>query len=215
MKLPAEGQSGETEVLAQPEGAKKRPAIIVSNSVFVETVRKNYSLYLAKCYAYVHCSNMAEDAVQEGVLAAHNNLPSLQNEAALEGWLYRIIVRKAIDLLHKTRKQPTFHEDMEELVNYDKNGFLVAPVWAEVSDPEQEVLKQEGLEKVNTALNSLSDEYRIPLLLKDFEGFSTKEVAEILNLTTSNTKVRVHRARIKLREQLNSYFFPDYLGGEQ
>lgn len=184
----------------------------ISNALFVKTVQQNYSLYLKKCYAYVKCPSLAEDAVQEGILAAHLNLASIKDPNALSAWLYRIIIRKAIDLLHKHKKLSLFDDNLEALINYDKHDFLDAPMWAEVSNPEEEILKSEGLQQVAKAMKLLDDVYRIPILLKDFEGFSIREISEMLGISQSNTKVRIHRARVKLKIELNDYFFPTNMG---
>lgn len=180
----------------------------ISNAVFVQTVKQNYSLYLKKCYAYVKCSSLAEDAVQEGILAAHLNLESINDPKALPAWLYRIIIRKAIDLLHKNKKICLFNDTLEEPTNYDKYGFLDTPVWADLSNPEQEILNNEGLQQVEKAMMLLDHSHRVAILLKDFEGFSIREISEMLNITQSNTKIRIHRARIRLKAELNDYFFP-------
>ena len=187
----------------------------VSNQLFVQTVKENYAVYAGKCYAYLKCERLAEDAVQEGVLAAHKNLASVKNADALGSWLYRIIIRKCIDLLYKEQKSPLFSGDMEELLSYNQHGLLNGPMWAETADPEQEILKSEGLEQVRKAVELLAHEYRIPLLLKDFEGFSIREIAGILQISESNAKVRIHRGRIKLKQQLDGYFFPEYTEGKE
>ena len=184
---------------------------VVSNDVFIATVQQNYGMYLNKCVSYVKCLATAEDAVQEGVLAAHKNLSSIKNEKALPAWLYRTIIRKAIDLLYK-KKQLTLLDDQTDLVSYNKHGFLNEAMWAEVSSPEEEVLKNEGIDQVKKALESLDHSYRVPILLKDFEGFSVKEVAELMQISEANVKVRVHRARIKLKTKLNGYFYPEQEG---
>jgi RNA polymerase sigma-70 factor (ECF subfamily) len=184
----------------------------VPNALFIEIVKKNYQMYLRKCYAYVKCSSIAEDAVQEGILAAHVNLASVKNLDALASWVYRIIVRKAIDLLHKKRRLVLLGDEFDELVSYNKHGFLDAPLWAETLNPEEKILKNESLKQVSIAVESLDDIYRIPLLLKDFEEFSILEISEMLQISESNTKIRIHRARIKLKSELNEYFFPSYSG---
>lgn len=182
------------------------------NLLFVEVVKRNYSMYLHKCCTYVKCPSIAEDAVQEGVLAAHLNLGSVKSQDALASWVYRIIIRKAIDLLHKKRRLTLLDDENDELVSYNKYGLLDAPLWAETLNPEEEILKSEGLKKISIAVESLDDSYRIPLLLKDFEGFSIREISEMLKISESNAKIRIHRARIKLKSELNEYFFPDYSG---
>jgi RNA polymerase sigma factor (sigma-70 family) len=124
-----------------------------------------------------------------------------------------VIIRKAIDSLRKNRKFPCFEEDLDELVTYSKHGFLNAPMWAAISNPEEEILKSEGLTQVEKALDALNDVHRIPVLLKDFEGFTIKEISALLDISESNVKVRIHRGRIKLSSELRDYFFPDESSG--
>jgi len=181
----------------------------VSNDNFVQHVTDNYGMYITKCYSYLKCPKLAEDAVQEGVLAAHQNLASVKDSSALGAWLYRVIIRKAIDVLRQNQKLPRFDDDLEELVSYDEHGLLIAPIWTQTSNPEEEILRSEGLQQVKQAIDALTDVNRIPVLLKDFEGFSIKEISELLNISESNVKVRIHRGRIKLRSQLNDYFYPN------
>lgn len=86
-------------------------------------------------------------------------------------------------------------------------------MWAAISNPEEEILKSEGLTQVEKALDALNDVHRIPVLLKDFEGFTIKEISALLDISESNVKVRIHRGRIKLSSELRDYFFPDESSG--
>jgi len=187
----------------------------ISNDDFIEIVRSNYATYVSKCYSYVKCSKLAEDAVQEGILAAHCKLASVRNIESLGAWLYRIIVRKAIEQLRRNKKFPEAEEGLKELVSYDEYGLLNSPLWAEISNPEEEILKAEGLAHVKHAMEMLEDTYRIPILLKDFEGFSISEISKLIGISEGNVKVRVHRGRIKLRSELSDYFFPNGMRSEK
>jgi len=69
-------------------------------------------------------------------------------------------------------------------------------------------MKKENLQQLRDAIECLEDIYRIPLLLKAYEEFSIKEIAELLEISESNVKVRIHRARTKLKLSLGQYFFP-------
>jgi len=179
----------------------------VSNADFIELVQRSYGSYVAKCYAYVKDKALAQDVVQEGILTAHSKLSSLRDAKSLGAWINRIIVRKAIDQLRRNQKLPQAEDDLDELLSYNAHGLLLEPVWATISNPEEEILKVEGLKQVKSAMEMLEDTYRIPVLLKDFEGFSISEISELLEISESNVKVRVHRGRIKLRSKLSDYFF--------
>ena len=71
------------------------------------------------------------------------------------------------------------------------------------------MIKNETLKQVSLAVESLDDIYRIPVLLKDFEEFSIREISDILKISESNAKVRIHRARIKLKSLLHEHYFPE------
>ena len=81
------------------------------------------------------------------------------------------------------------------------------PRWARL--PLDRVLDDELHETLQEAIAALPDKYRIVLVLRDLEGFATEETAQILNLTASNVKVRLHRARLFVRDRLKEYFTHD------
>lgn len=180
----------------------------VTHADFMEVISENYGRYLKQAYGYLKCKSLAEDAVQEGILTAYNKLQSVREPKALNSWVSRIITRKALDTLRKNKRLPNFYGDVDEAISYNSAGLLIEPLWAEVSNPEQDIMKKENLSRLKQAVEELEDIYRIPFLLKDSEGFSIKEIAELLNIKESNAKVRIHRARTKVKSKLRTYFFP-------
>ena len=72
--------------------------------------------------------------------------------------------------------------------------------------PLDKLLSNELLDKINEAIVTLPEKYRLVIVLRDIEGFSTAETAQILNLSDANVKVRLHRARLFLRDKLKGYF---------
>jgi len=178
------------------------------HDAFIKLINDNYKLYIRKCYGYFRSKSLAEDAVQEGILAAYKNLHTLNDENALSAWVDRIITNKTIDIYRKNKRGPKYFGDMEEVLSYNNSGLLKEPMWAELSNPEKDILEKESLKIVRLALEGLDDVYRIPILLKDFEDHSIKEIAKILKISESNAKIRVHRGRNKLKSELGDYFFP-------
>jgi RNA polymerase sigma-70 factor (ECF subfamily) len=81
------------------------------------------------------------------------------------------------------------------------------PRWA--SQPLDQLLDEELGGVIKQALLELPEKYRLVIVLRDVEGFTTREAAEILDLTPSNVKVRLHRARLFLREALKTYYETD------
>ena len=72
--------------------------------------------------------------------------------------------------------------------------------------PLDKLLNNELLDQINQAVFSLPEKYRLVIVLRDIEGFSTAETSQILNLSPTNVKVRLHRARLFLRDRLKGYF---------
>ena len=182
---------------------------IVSEDLFIRCIKDNYSRYIQKSYGYLKCKSLAEDAVQDGILAAHKNLHTLKTAEALGGWLNTIIIRKSIDQLRKSKTLPKFDDNIDSLISYSQHGLLHEPLWMGIQNPEQDIMRKENTEKLLSVLESLDDTYRIPMLLKDYDGFSIIEISELLNITESNVKVRIHRARTKVKLALGDYFYPN------
>ena len=197
-----------------PENNKddRRPLGETSHSIshdhFMAVVDANYGSYIRKAYGYLKSISQAEDAVQEGVLSAFKKLETLRDITALNSWINRIIVHKALDILRKNKRLPDFYGNVDDVVSYNFAGMLNEPMWAETLTPEQHILKEEGLQKLNQCIEELEDIYRIPLLMKDYEGFSIKDIAALLDISESNAKVRIHRARTQIKVKLGTYFFP-------
>ena len=180
----------------------------ISDDYFMNVVNANYSRYIKKAYGYLKSKSEAEDAVQDGVLSAYKKLDTVRDVEALNSWIGRIIVNKALDILRKNKRMPEFYRNVDDVVTYSSAGLLNQPLWSEILTPEQDIMKKENLQQLRDAIECLEDIYRIPLLLKAYEEFSIKEIAELLEISESNVKVRIHRARTKLKLSLGQYFFP-------
>ena len=180
----------------------------ISDDYFMNVVNANYSRYIKKAYGYLKSKSEAEDAVQDGVLSAYKKLDTVRDVEALNSWIRRIIVNKALDILRKNKRMPEFYRNVDDVVTYSSAGLLNQPLWSEILSPEQDIMKKENLQQLRDAIECLEDIYRIPLLLRAYEEFSIKEIAELLEISESNVKVRIHRARTKLKLSLGQYFFP-------
>lgn len=193
-----------------PDNANSTGEVLqaISHAHFMAIVNANYGGYIKKAYGYLKCTSLSEDAVQDGILSAYKKLDTVREISALNGWINRIVIHKALDILRKNKRAPDFHANVDDVVSYNSSGLLNQPLWAETLSPEQHILKKEGLQKLSQCIRELDDIYRIPLLMKDFEGFSIKEISALLEISESNAKVRIHRARTQVKVKLGKYFFP-------
>ena len=147
----------------------------------------------------------AEDMVQDTFLNVFKYLKSFRYETKLKNWLYRIATSACIKRRRKSKYAPEQELSLDEFMPGDGEGIpREVPDWANI--PLDQLLDEELSKTVKSGIDSLPEKYRMILLLRDIEGFSTAEAAQILDLTESNVKVRLHRARLYLRDQLKGYF---------
>ena len=142
----------------------------------------------------------AEDLVQDTVLRAYRGFAGFQEGTNLKAWLYRILTNSFINTYRKKQRQPVTVEgpdDLDEWYLFDRLGSRnVEP------SAETEVLEQLPDEDVQRALESLSEGFRMAVLLADVQGFSYKEIAEMLDIPIGTVMSRLHRGRKALERAL-------------
>ena len=142
----------------------------------------------------------AEDLIQETYLRAFRGFAGFKEGTNLKAWLYRILTNSFINTYRKKQREPQIvdgPDDIGEWYLYDKLGGRNVEVSA-----ENEVLDQIPDADVKAALESLPENFRIPVLLADVEGFSYKEIAEIMDTPIGTVMSRLHRGRKALEKAL-------------
>jgi RNA polymerase sigma-70 factor (ECF subfamily) len=143
----------------------------------------------------------AEDVLQETFIKVFKYIAGFKGNSSLSTWIYRIAMNEALMLLRK-HKPEGFSLD-EENEDEDMTPHEVA-AWDPL--PEQTLMSTEMNHHLNEAVLRLPETLRSVFLLRDTELFSVKETADALGITEGTVKVRLLRARLKLRENLNAYF---------
>ena len=142
----------------------------------------------------------AEDLLQEATLRAYRGFGSFQEGTNLKAWLYRILTNSFINTYRKKQRQPKTvdgPEDLDEWFLYDRLGSQSVERSA-----EEDVLENIPDADVKAALESIPENFRIPVLLADVEGFSYKEIAEITDVPIGTVMSRLHRGRKALEKAL-------------
>jgi RNA polymerase sigma-70 factor, ECF subfamily len=145
----------------------------------------------------------AEDVLQETFMNAYRALPSFEGRSNIGTWLYRIATNQALMRLRKKQPasisvdEPVTDDDWEEIPRQFVDWCCL---------PEKELMTSEALEELDSALETLSSNLRIVFILRDVNGLSTRETAQVLNISEAAVKTRLLRSRLKLREVLSSYF---------
>ena len=161
-----------------------------------------YEEFHSKIYRYLsHFSGEANalDLTQVVFFKVSRSLDSFRGECSLATWIYRIATYisydHALSSREKQRKTELFFDDStleDTLLNTDDL-------------PETEYIRREMNDCIRGLVDQLPDNYRTVLFLSEFEGFSNPEVAEILGLSVDTVKIRLHRARAKLREAMENH----------
>jgi RNA polymerase sigma-70 factor (ECF subfamily) len=147
----------------------------------------------------------AEDLVQETYLKAYRAFGSFKEGTNLKAWLYKILTNTFINSYRAARRRPeqTELDDVEDLYLYRRLGGLEAA--AAGRSAEEEVLDHFTDSDVKEAVESLPEQFRMAVLLADVEGFSYKEIAEILDVPIGTVMSRLHRGRKALQKALHDF----------
>jgi RNA polymerase sigma-70 factor (ECF subfamily) len=147
----------------------------------------------------------AEDLVQETYLKAYRAFGTFQEGTNLKSWLYKILTNTFINSYRAKRRRPaeTELDDVEDLYLYRRLGGNQATSLGRSA--EDLVLDRFTESDVKTAVESLPEAFRLAVLLADVEGFSYKEIAEILDVPIGTVMSRLHRGRRALEKALASF----------
>ncbi len=150
----------------------------------------------------------AQDCLQETFLQVHQKIDTFRGEASLGTWVHRIVINTCLMKL-RGRKQKT--ASLETLLSEFDGNCRLEPIWQFHKSVEEVVEQQDTRVKIARHIQQLPDGYREVLILRDIEGYTTAEVCEMLSLSLSTVKVRLHRARAALKKILEPYlegFYP-------
>ena len=141
----------------------------------------------------------AEDTMQEVLVKSLPYLPKFQSPKALAVWLYKVAKNRCLMSRRKSKFAPKENLSLDELMpdRRDLEQLAGAPV-----NPESYAIHSEQAQRLRDAVQKLPPNYRIVLVLRDMEGLTDEEVAEITGLRPGTVRVRLHRARLFVRKEL-------------
>ena len=145
----------------------------------------------------------AEDILQEAFLKAYRGLDNFRGGSKLSTWLYRITANEA---LMRLRKHELATVPVDEPLLLDDGAEIPRELKDWCCLPETELMSAEAQDTLDIAINSLSPTLRAAFVLRDLHGLSTREAADVLQISEAAIKTRLLRARLQLREILSSYF---------
>lgn len=144
--------------------------------------------------------NRAEHTMQETFLSMIKSLHQFDGNSKISTWLYRIVSNHCLMLARKDKSKKFVSIDDDDELYEDK----YTADWSNI--PNQNIENTELKKILDESIDKLSPEYRIVFLLRDVEGLSTEETAQLTELSVPAVKSRLHRARAFLRKELNEAF---------
>lgn len=148
---------------------------------------------------FIRDSAEVEDVTQEAFIKAYRALPLFRGDSAFYTWLYRIGINTAKNfLVSQGRKVPTLQEfDNEDAENFEEGSIL-----KEINTPESELMTKQIAQTVNQTLDLLPEELRTAIVLREIDGLSYEEIANIMSCPIGTVRSRIFRAREAISEQL-------------
>jgi RNA polymerase sigma-70 factor, ECF subfamily len=148
----------------------------------------------------------AEDVTQHVLLKLSESLGQFRGESRLSTWIYRIATNAALDQLRRPRAQPTQGLGSVATTEDSDSDSEAEGAWGEESIPsvETSAIRQEMSRCVRDFVERLPDNYRTVIVLSELEGFKNSEIGDILGISLDAVKIRLHRAREKLRQDLST-----------
>jgi RNA polymerase sigma-70 factor, ECF subfamily len=185
---------------------------------FAALVRRYTPMLTRLARMYVPTDALAEDVVQETWVAVLRGLERFEGRSSFKTWLFRILVNRAKTRgVREHRSVPFasvggggFESEEGEGPTVDPSRFTSEGAWTSAparwaDDPEAALDSSEALRVAREAIDELPERQKIVITLRDLEGLSSEEVRNVLDLTETNQRVLLHRARAKVRKALEDW----------
>lgn len=187
-----------SSLLAEEDIIKK---IVGGEKALFEVLIRRYNavLYkLARCYGFNHQD--AEDLMQETHVVAYTNLKGFQHKASYKTWISKIMIHKCVYKL-------SYGYFKNEHPGSDTLNDNVKPIFNQTKMATDKIVLNKELSKVlERSLQEIPLTYRTVFILREVEGFSTAETAELMNSTPVNVKVRLNRAKALLQKKIENFY---------
>ena len=145
----------------------------------------------------------AEEVAQTAFEKINRNLSSFRGDSKLSTWIYRVATNTALDRLKSQSFKYSSAGPLAPLpINLPEAEKPFSSASSALESPDKKLVRNEMSECVREFVDRLPPDYRTIIVLKDFAGLTNKEIAEVLEISTDSAKIRLHRARKRLKESL-------------
>ena len=149
---------------------------------------------------YIQDSHEVQDVAQEAFIKAYRALPRFRGDSAFYTWLYRIAINTAKNhLVSRGRRPPGSDVEIEDAEYYDSGSAL-----RDLENPENALFGEELKAVVNRAINELPDDLRSAVTLREFDGLSYEDIADIMDCPVGTVRSRIFRAREAIDKQVQA-----------
>jgi RNA polymerase sigma-70 factor, ECF subfamily len=175
---------------------------------FIELVEEYSPGMRRLALTFVRSRAVADEVVQEAWLGVLRGIDRFEGRSSLKTWIYRIVANVARTRGAREARSTPFSafEDPEGGASVDPDRFIADGHWAQPIEPWQAVLEAETREVIDRAIEQLPEQQRQVIELRDVQGWSSEEVRNVLELSETNQRVLLHRARTKVRMALEQYY---------
>ncbi len=186
---------------------------------FDELVTRHHSALIRMAMGYVADREVAEEVVQDTWMAVIEGLDRFQGRSSLRTWIFGIMIHKAKDRGVREKRHTNFSsfesldEESDDMI--DPSRFHQSGEWAghwafppqpwDDQTPEKLLASQQAVTAMNKAIEALPQTLKDVLILRDVEGVEAKEACDILKISETNLYVRLHRARERVRQAVETY----------
>lgn len=186
---------------------------------FDELVNQHHGALIRMAMGYVADREVAEEVVQDTWMVVIESLDRFEGRSSLRTWIFGILIHKAKDRGVREKRHATFSsfesfdDDSEEAV--DPSRFQQSGEWAghwafppqpwDDRTPEKLLANQQAVTAMQQAIDELPATLKDALILRDVEGVESTEICELLKITETNLNVRLHRARERVRQAVETY----------
>lgn len=163
--------------------------------------RNNPFLYkVGRSYGFNH--HDTEDLMQETYISAFYSLAKFENRSLLKTWMIRIMLNNCYQKKQK-------HSYQKEVLSEDHLNEKNKPMFTNQNGGEKNIINKELGHVLENALNQIPEDYRVVFALRELNGLSTEETAEAANISETNVKARLSRAKSMLRNEIEKMYSPD------
>ena len=155
------------------------------------------------CFRFVNHPDDADDLAQEVFIQVYESVHRFRGQAELSTWIYRIAVNKSLDFLRRKKRKKRFAHVISLFGGFDDDQDI--PV-SDGKDPYEELQTEERRQILNQALDKLPENQRTAIVLIKYQGFSSKEVADIMDVSVTAVEGLVHRAKKNLQKSLYRFY---------